>query len=59
MDKLHKYAQNSIDAKIYKVKDGEHNDTWLRDIDNYYNEISSFINRALKKKIKKGRMYNN
>ena len=56
MDKLHKYAQNSIDAKIYKVKDGEHNDTWLRDIDNYYNEISSFINRALRKKTKTGRM---
>ena len=56
MDKLYKYSQNSSYLKMYKVKDGEHNDTWARDIDNYYREFSGFIDKALKKKIRSSKM---
>ena len=53
MDRLYNRAENSIHRKLYKVRDGDHNDTWTVDPDHYFNEITDFIDKAQQNKLKK------
>uniref|UniRef100_A0A7S3J759 Alpha/beta hydrolase n=1 Tax=Euplotes harpa TaxID=151035 RepID=A0A7S3J759_9SPIT len=49
MDKLFKYTQHSSYLKMYKVKNGEHNDTWTKEPEVYYREVKEFMDKAIKK----------
>ena len=46
MDRLHQAAGNSKFKRMFKVEDGEHNDTWIKAGDDYWDEISTFVGKC-------------
>ncbi len=39
-------AKNSVLIEYLVIKDGKHNDSWTRDIPNYFLKIKNFINKV-------------
>lgn len=49
MEKLHELSTGSSKASIYRVRDGTHNDTWLRGEVPYWNAFNDFVKSCLSK----------
>ena len=48
MDRLYEAASDTTFKRIFKVENGEHNDTWIKAGDDYWEEISTFVEKWFK-----------
>lgn len=48
MDRLYQAAEKSTFKRMYKVETGEHNDTWIKGGEDYFEEFDDFIQKCVK-----------